>query len=229
MHGEGLHCALTHRLTTRSRSDGDRAFTPKRSSLVARHQRVGVLVDVQNMFYSAKHQYRAKLDFQKLLDAAVQDRQLVRAIAYIVQTPEIDQTSFINTLRQIGYEVKTKMLRTRPDGTTKGDWDMGMAIDAISMADRLDAIVLVSGDGDFVELVSMLKAQGVRVEVLSFPSSTAEELKLAATEFSPIGPDMLLGGSQPALNGNGRSCGQRLFSGEASGPGAPVPSLAGSR
>jgi len=169
---------------------------------------VGVLVDVQNMFYSAKHQHRAKLDFQKLLDAAVHQRQLVRAIAYIVQMPEIDQSGFINTLRQIGYEVKVKQLRMRPDGTAKGDWDMGMAIDAISMADRLDVVVLVSGDGDFVELVNMLKAQGLRVEVLSFPSSTAEELKAAATEFTAIGPEMLLAGSQlPAAVGGGNGHG----------------------
>src|SRR5919109_1742792 len=154
------------------------------------------------MFYSAKYQYRAKLNFTKLLEAAVQHRQLVRAIAYIVQSPDIDQTNFINMLQQPGFEVKSKVLRQRPDGTAKGDWDMGMAIDAISMADRLDAIVLVSGDGDFVDLVNMLKARGVRVEVLSFPSSTAEELKLAATVFTPIGPDMLL--TAPAHGGNGQ-------------------------
>jgi len=171
--------------------------------LVSRYQRIAVLVDVQNMFYSAKHQYRAKLNFAKLLESAVQNRQLVRAIAYIVQTPDIDQTNFINMLQQTGFEVKAKMLRLRPDGTAKGDWDMGMAIDAISMADRLDALVLVSGDGDFVDLVSMLKARGVRVEVLSFPSSTAEELKQVATAFAPIGPEMLLTAPCHGANGAG--------------------------
>jgi hypothetical protein len=129
--------------------------------MVSCYQRVAVLVDVQNMFYSAKHQYRAKLNFAKLLDGAVQGRQLIRAIAYIVQTPDIDQTNFINMLQQTGYEVKSKRLRLRPDGTAKGDWDMGMAIDAISLADRLDSLVLVSGDGDFVDLVNMLKGRGV--------------------------------------------------------------------
>jgi uncharacterized LabA/DUF88 family protein len=176
--------------------------------LVSRYQRIAVLVDVQNMFYSAKHQYRAKLNFTKLLETAVQHRQLVRAIAYIVQTPDIDQTNFINMLQQTGFEVKSKVLRLRPDGTAKGDWDMGMAIDAISMADRLDALVLVSGDGDFVDLVNMLKARGVRVEVLSFPSSTAEELKQVATSFTAIGPDLLLNvscGGAHANGGNGSS------------------------
>jgi uncharacterized LabA/DUF88 family protein len=184
--------------------------------LVSRFQRVAVLVDVQNMFYSAKYQYRAKLSYTKLLEAAVQCRQLVRAIAYIVQTPDIDQTNFINMLQQTGFEVKSKVLRLRPDGTAKGDWDMGMAIDAISMADRLDALVLVSGDGDFVDLVNMLKGRGVRVEVLSFPSSTAEELKQAATVFAPIGPDLLL---TPPLNAG---------TGGITGPGARPLVSAGS-
>ena len=160
------------------------------------YQRVAVLVDVQNMFYSAKHQYRAKLDFAKLLHACVDGRQLVRAIAYTVQSPDVDQSHFLNLLRQTGYEVKAKQLRLRPDGTAKGDWDMGMAMDAIAMAERVDTLVLVTGDGDFVDLANMLKARGLRVEVVSFPTSTAEVLKEAATEYVGLGPDMLLAGSQ---------------------------------
>ncbi|MDQ2732744.1 MAG: NYN domain-containing protein, partial [Armatimonadota bacterium] len=154
--------------------------------------RLGVFVDVQNMFYSAKYQYRSKLDFSKLLDHAVGGRDLVRAIAYLVQTPDIDQTNFIAMLQSTGYEVRTKSLRLRPDGTAKGDWDMGIALDTITLAARLDTIVLVTGDGDFVDLVSLLRAQGVRVEVLAFPYSTAEELKASASEFRSIGPQLLL-------------------------------------
>jgi len=161
--------------------------------VIAKHQRLGVFVDVQNMFYSAKYQYRSKLDFSKLLEHAVQGRELVRAIAYLVQTPDIDQSHFITMLQQTGYEVRAKTLRLRPDGTAKGDWDMGIALDTLSLSDRLDTIVMVTGDGDFVDLVSLLKARGTRVEVLSFPFSTAEELKVAASEFRPIGPGLLLG------------------------------------
>jgi len=144
------------------------------------------------MFYSAKHQYDAKLNFQKLLQAVVQGRSLVRAVAYVVQSPEVDQTKFISMLKQTGYEVKSKELRIRPDGSAKGDWDMGIAIDAISIADKLDVIALVSGDGDFVELVNMLKARGARVEVYAFPQSTADELQHSATEYYEIGPELLL-------------------------------------
>ena len=154
-------------------------------------QRVGVVVDVQNLFYSAKYQYQSKVDFSKLLELATDGRQLIRAIAYIVKTPDIDQTSFINILTQIGFEVKSKELRVRPDGTAKGDWDMGIAIDTIAMADRLDVVVLISGDGDFVDLIHMLKARGVVTEVVSFPSNTAEDLKKAATTYVPLDSGIL--------------------------------------
>jgi len=154
-------------------------------------QRVGVFVDVQNLFYSAKYQYQSKVDFAKLLELATSARQLIRAIAYIVQTPDIDQSSFINILTQIGFEVKSKELKVRPDGTAKGDWDMGIAIDTIAMAERLDVIVLISGDGDFVDLIHMLKAKGVVTEVVSFPSNTAEDLKLAATAYIPLDSNIL--------------------------------------
>ncbi len=157
-------------------------------------QRIAVLADVQNLFYSAKHLHRAKLNFSKLLESLVDGRQLIRAIAYVVQTKEIDQSSFLDMLRHTGYEVRSKDLKVRADGSAKGDWDMGIAVDAISLADRLDVIVLVSGDGDYVDLVNMLKGRGVRVEVASFQKSTAEELITAATEYIPIEKNLLLGG-----------------------------------
>ena len=160
-----------------------------------RNQRVAVFVDVQNLFYSAKYQYQAKVDFSKLMMQCVRDRQLVRAIAYIVQTPDIDQSSFLNILEQIGFEIKSKDLRLRPDGTAKGDWDMGIAIDSVSMADRIDVVALVSGDGDFTDLVNMLKSRGVIVEVLSFPNNTSEDLKAAATFYFPLGKGALYASS----------------------------------
>jgi uncharacterized LabA/DUF88 family protein len=156
------------------------------------HQKVGVFVDVQNMFYSAKHLYQRKISFDALLQKIVAGRALVRAIAYIVQTPEIDQGSFIHFLTQNGYEVKSKELKKRPDGSAKGDWDMGIAIDTISMQERLDVVALVSGDGDFCDLVRHLKARGVRVEVYAFPGSLSEELRLVATEFVVLDSSVLL-------------------------------------
>lgn len=155
-------------------------------------QRIAVLVDVQNVFYSAKHQHRARLNYGRALEWVVGDRRLVRAIAYVVRSPEVDQAKFLTMLRGVGFETRVKELRVRGDGTAHGDWDMGMALDALALAPRVDTLCLWTGDGDFVELVEVLKGQGVRVEVYAFRPSTAEELMQAATAFFEIGPDLLI-------------------------------------
>lgn len=155
------------------------------------NQRVGVFVDVQNMFYSAKALHHSKIDYNKLLLEIVEDRQLIRAIAYVVQKADVDQSAFIEALSRLGYEIKTKELRMRADGTAKGDWDMGIAIDSIAISGKLDTIVLVSGDGDFAPLVHMLKARGCRVEVVSFKRSTAIDLVEAATSYTSIEESLL--------------------------------------
>jgi len=159
---------------------------------ILQNQRVGIFVDVQNLFYSAKSIHHSKINFEKLLYMTLRGRKLVRAIAYVVQKEEDDsQHAFIEVLKRLGYEVKSKDLKIRPDGTAKGDWDMGIAIDTMSMVGKLDTIVLVSGDGDFVPLVEMLKANGCRVEVYSFRESTAADLIKAATCYNAIEESML--------------------------------------
>lgn len=155
------------------------------------HARVGLFVDVQNMFYGAK-EFNARLDFSKLLKRAVGNRRLIKAIAYVVQSPEVDQTGFIAMLGQKNYEVKRKDLRFRSDGSAKGDWDMGMAIDVLNLADKLDVVVLVTGDGDFVALVESVKTLGPYVEVFSFDHNTSRDLALAADRYFPIQQDLLL-------------------------------------
>lgn len=156
------------------------------------HQRVGFFVDVQNLFYSARNIYNAKINFTRLLEAATAGRKLIRAIAYIVQKEGVDQSGFIEALQRLGYEIKSKDLRVRVDGSAKGDWDMGIAIDSIAMADKLDTVVLASGDGDFVPLVEMLKARGCRVEVIAFERSTAQELADAAGLYISIEESWLI-------------------------------------
>ena len=159
---------------------------------ISKFQRVGVFVDVQNMFYSAKYLWGAKLNFGKLMERAVRGRQLIRAICYVIENPEIDQAAFLEMLKANGYEVKSKPLRIRSDGSAKGDWDMGLAIDAITIADKIDVAVLVSGDGDFADLVYHLRSRGVLVEVISFLGSTNEDLINAVDFYFPIENDMLL-------------------------------------
>jgi uncharacterized LabA/DUF88 family protein len=153
--------------------------------------RVGIFVDVQNMFYAAKKQYASRLDFVKLTDHVLKGRRLIKAIAYVVKNPEIDQTAFFSMLGHHSFEVKSKELISRIDGSQKGDWDMGIALDILKFADSLDVVALVSGDGDFCELIDIIKTMGPRVEVYAFPSNTAMNLKEIADDFFPIGDELL--------------------------------------
>jgi uncharacterized LabA/DUF88 family protein len=146
-------------------------------------QRVGVYVDVQNMYYSAKNLYDGKVDFEKLLDAAVMNRDLIRAAAYVIKADTPDEEDFFEALRRIGYEVKTKELKEFYGGQKKGDWDLGMTVDMVQQAKKLDTVVLVTGDGDFAVLVDHLKSLGCRVEVMSFGKSSAKEIRQAADNF----------------------------------------------
>ncbi|MFO7957905.1 MAG: NYN domain-containing protein [Candidatus Brocadiia bacterium] len=154
-------------------------------------QRLAIFVDVQNMFYSAKALYQSKIDYSKLLDEIVHGRELVRAIAYVVQKPDVDQSSFLEALRRSGYEVKQKELTIREDGSTKGDWKMEIALDAVTMEPKIDCAVLVSGDGDFVPLVQALNARGCRTEVVSFEQCTSNDLMRDCHQFISIEPEVL--------------------------------------
>ncbi len=149
---------------------------------------VGVFVDMQNIYYGAKNTLKRKVDFKNLLKIAVRGRQLYRAIAYLVDLERVNQDGFIYVLRSIGYEVKLKEPKKFYNWDKveyKADWDMGIAIDAIAMAEngKVDVVVLMSGDGDFVDLINFLKAKGIKVEVISFRSITAKELIYSASEY----------------------------------------------
>jgi len=154
-------------------------------------QRVGIFVDVQNMFYSGKTLHQSKIDYSKLLAEILKGRKLVRAIAYVVQKPDVDQSGFLEALRRSGYEIKKKELTVREDGSAKGDWSVGIALDAVALAPKVDTAVLVTGDGDFVPLVAALQAAGCRTEVVSFEQSTSNELMRGCDQFIPIDKDVL--------------------------------------
>ena len=154
------------------------------ASRIYKQQRVGVFVDVQNMYYSAKNLYKAKVNFKAVLNEAIRGRNLIRAIAYVIEAQELKEKSFFEALLNIGFEVKAKELQVFYGGIKKGDWDIGIAMDAIELAPKLDTVVLVSGDGDFVPLVEHLKrALGCRVEVIAFGKSCSSKLIDAADEF----------------------------------------------
>jgi uncharacterized LabA/DUF88 family protein len=156
---------------------------------IHKDQRVGIFVDVQNMYYSAKNLYGKKVDFEKMLDSAVMNRKLIRASAYVVKGDTPGEDGFFEALRGIGYEVHTKELKEFYGGEKKGDWDLGMTVDMVQQAKKLDVVVLVTGDGDFAALVRHLKAEGCRVEVMSFGKSAAKEIKRDCDKFIDMDED----------------------------------------
>jgi len=160
------------------------ARAPRRAA-EGESQRVALFVDVQNMFYAAREK-GARLDFDALLSEISEGRRLVRAVAYVVETREIDQSAFIHLLQVKKYEVKRKTLRIRPDGSMKGNWDLEIALDALTTSEHVDVVVLVTGDGDFVPLVRELRLHGKTVEVYGFPRSSAPDLREAADRFVAI-------------------------------------------
>jgi uncharacterized LabA/DUF88 family protein len=152
-----------------------------------KEQRVGVLVDIQNLYYSAKALYGKKVNFQKVLEQAVGERKLIRAIAYGIKTLEGQEEKFFEALEKQGFEVKTKDLQIFPGGAKKGDWDVGIAVDAIKLSKSLDAIVLISGDGDYIPLVEYIQSTtGCRVEGMAFQESTSGKLVEALDEFTSL-------------------------------------------
>lgn len=146
-------------------------------------QRVGVFVDVQNMYYSAKNLYNAKVNFFEVLKDAVDGRTLVRAFAYVVKADMKDEETFRDALREIGFEVRIKELQVFYGGTKKGDWDVGIAMDVMRVAAKLDVVVLVSGDGDFKELLEHVQSLGCKAEVISFGKTSSSKLRDQADLF----------------------------------------------
>lgn len=157
---------------------------------VYQNQRVGLFVDVQNMYHSAKNLYRANVNFRKILEEAVGDRQLIRAIAYVIHSPSEEEQTFFESLERQGFELKIKDLQIFSGGMKKADWDVGLAVDAIKLADKLDAVVLISGDGDYVPLVNYLKEnKGCYVKVMAFGKTTSAKLIEAADDFIDLGQE----------------------------------------
>ncbi|NQU77441.1 NYN domain-containing protein [Candidatus Falkowbacteria bacterium] len=149
-------------------------------------QRVGVFIDVQNLYYSAKNLFHAKVDFGKVLKEAVGPRKLIRAFAYVIQAQLPEEKKFFTALDSQGFEVKMKDLQVFVTGDKKGDWDVGMTIDAIKVAPQLDVIVLVTGDGDYIPAIEYLQYHGTQMEVIAFGETTSSRLKEIADDFTDL-------------------------------------------
>lgn len=160
-------------------------------------QRVAIFVDVQNVYYTTRQIHQSHFDYNKFWAAATSNRKVVQAIAYSTDRGDEKQRQFQNILKAIGFEVKLKPFIQRADGSAKGDWDVGITLDAIEYAKEVDVVVLVSGDGDFDLLVHKIRDEyGTEVEVYGVPQLTAKSLINASTAFIPINQNLLLSRSR---------------------------------
>lgn len=147
-------------------------------------QRVGIFIDTQNLYHSAKNIYNTRVNFGEVVKDGLAGRQLIRAVAYVITTEAGDEKNFFEALGKMGIETKTKNLQIFAGGSKKADWDVGLAVDAIKLAPKLDAVILVTGDGDFVPLVEYLQVhEGCQVEVMSFGKSSSSRLIEVCDEF----------------------------------------------
>ncbi|MAG11811.1 MAG: hypothetical protein CMI52_03315 [Parcubacteria group bacterium] len=153
------------------------------------HQRVGVFIDVQNLYYSAKNLHGAHVDFAKIVKEGLGDRQLIRAIAYVVRTEGEEEKPFLDALIKRGIETRERDLQIFYGGHKKADWDVGITIDCVRICDVLDVIILVSGDGDYIPLLEYLKQRGRQVEVMAFRRTTSSKLVEQADIFTDLGED----------------------------------------
>lgn len=149
-------------------------------------QRVAIFIDVQNLYYSARNLYQAKVNFGAILKLGISNRNLIRAFAYVVRTKTGEEKPFFDALVKLGIETRIRDLQEFYGGLKKADWDVGITVDAIRIASSLDTIIIVSGDGDFFQLIEYLKNQGKRVEVIAFGRSASTKLKESADEFLDI-------------------------------------------
>lgn len=149
-----------------------------------KNQRVGIFIDTQNLYHTAKNIYGAKVNFDQVVKDSLAGRFLIRSVAYVITTESGDEKSFFEALEKVGIETKTKNLQIFAGGAKKADWDVGLAVDAIKMAPKLDTVILITGDGDFVPLVEYLKVnEGCQVEVVSFGRSSSSKLIEVADDF----------------------------------------------
>lgn len=148
-------------------------------------QRVGIFVDIQNLYHSSKNLYRARVNYKELMKELVAGRSLITAFAYVVKSETAEgESAFFDALEKSGLELRSKDLQIFAGGMKKADWDVGMAVDAIRMSDLLDVVILVTGDGDFIPLVEYLKwGKGRTVEVAAFGRSASAKIKEVADEF----------------------------------------------
>jgi len=159
----------------------------KSSPLRHEHQRVGIFIDTQNLYHSARSLYNSNVNYKHLVEAAVGERRLVRAFAYVIKSEASDESKFFEALADLGIETRVKDLQVFYSGEKKADWDVGIAMDIVRLSEKIDTVVLVSGDGDFLEVLRYVKSRGIRAEVMAFKKTTSAKLLEETDDFIDLG------------------------------------------
>ena len=159
-----------------------------KSSLL-RHpqQRVGVFIDTQNLYHSARSNFNSNVNYKNLVESAVSGRKLLRAFAYVIKSDTSDESKFFDALIELGIETRVKDLQIFYSGEKKADWDVGIAMDIVRLSEKIDVVVLVSGDGDFLEVFRYCKSRGIRAELMAFKKTTSAKLLEEADDFIDLG------------------------------------------
>ena len=152
-------------------------------------QRVGIFIDTQNLYHSARTGFNSHVNYKALVENAVAGRHLVRAFAYVIKSDTSEESKFFDALIDLGIETRVKDLQIFFSGEKKADWDVGIAIDIVRMSEKLDAVVLVSGDGDFTEVLKYVRSRGIRAEVMAFRKTTSSKLLEETDTFYDLGAD----------------------------------------
>lgn len=152
-------------------------------------QRVGVFVDASNMYFAAQNLYQSNLNYKTLLQTALAGRELVRAFAYVIESDNEKEKVFFSALEDLGYETRIKPLQIFQGGAKKGDWDVGLTIDVVRLLPLLDTVVLVSGDGDYIDMLDYVRGHGRRTEVMAFKKNTSSKLIEKCDEFTDLAED----------------------------------------
>ncbi len=156
-------------------------------------KKIAVFADVQNIYYTTRQAYGRQFNYRKLWQRVSTEGEIVTAIAYAIDRGNDKQLKFQDALKHIGFSVKLKPYIQRSDGSTKGDWDVGITIDILETAKAVDTVVLLSGDGDFDLLLHKIKQDfAVNTEVYGVPALTARSLIDSASTWHRIEDDLLL-------------------------------------
>lgn len=151
------------------------------------HQRVGIFIDTQNLYHSARSLFNSNVNYKNLVESAVSGRRLMRAFAYVIKSESNDESKFFEALTDLGIETRVKDLQVFYSGEKKADWDVGIAIDIVRLSEKIDTVVLVSGDGDFLEVLRYVKSRGIRAEVMAFKKTTSAKLLEETDDFTDLG------------------------------------------